>query len=357
MLRTGVGIAPIVFPLPIKKLTHQCDPLYVKALRMEDYMIISIDATSAGKEAVQYLQGVVSSHTGITKDHIFVSVTHSFSSPHFNHGENYEPVRKALVEAMEQIELQDTRIAYHVDECDINVQKNCWTEDGYWIGRNPDGYRNPEVKSLHLFHGDQEFACIINYDLQSSCVQNVDPTAVSSDIPGVLAEYYRHQGVACLFMPGACADQVPVSDDHEKLGKELYESIHTGITEELSRISVQTEYQELQKQVMKYSTKELTPHKAFDFETLEDTLEISVSLLKINDVTLCMTSPELNAQFGKEIESNLGEKIMVITMVNDAVKYLPQEWDYEHITYTAMNTMIARGSDERLMEVIRRMKK
>ncbi len=352
MMKAGVGSCEVKLSLPIKKLTHQRDPLYVKVLQTDHFVLVSFDATSMPGETAEYFKEVVERECGMAKENVLISMTHSFSSPHFNSDENNAAFEQALCTALHQVEKKECQIGFSENVCDVNVQRNIETKDGWWIGANPDGFSNKKVMSLFLFHEEKPFACLVNYDIQSSCVMHEDPAAVSADLPGALADEYRREGITCFFLPGACADQAPIHDNYKELAKIMKKAISLPnpaefVSEELKVTSVY-----LEKQKMLIPTKELTPHTSFVFESAGEMAEIPLIFLRLNEVMVCMTSPELNSAYGLLMENILPEKCMVVTMTNGAHKYLPQEGDYEKITYEAMNTVLARGSDRRFLHAL-----
>ncbi len=351
-MKAGAAEERVYLNLPIKKLDHELDPLYVKVLQTEQVVFVSFDATSMPGKAVSYFKHVVSRETGMPEENIIISMTHSFSSPHFNGEENYKAFEEALIKAIQKIELKEAGIGFGRSECAINVQRNVKTEQGWWIGRDLKGFSNRDVKSIFFFHDEKPFACLVNADVQSSCVMEKDPTAVSADLPGALADAYRKEGIACFFLAGACADQAPLNDDHLTLAAELKNSILIPEIEPWEEEELHTSFVSLEMQEMTIPTKELTPHTSFNFVPAREIARVPIIFLRWNNITLCMTSPELNSGYGVMIEELLPERSMIVTMTNGAFKYLPQEWDFENITYEAMNTVLARGSDERFFAAL-----
>lgn len=354
MIKAGANHCEVKLNLPIKGLYTQRNPLYVKVLQLDQIILVSMDVTSIPQSAIYQFKKIVADKTNLKEENIIISATHSFSSPHFNNDENMEPFKEALLDAL-NIELKECTIGYMQSECSINVQRNIQTNKGYWIGRNEVGYHDPQLQSVFLYHDQIPFAVLVNYDLQSSCIHEIDKSIVSSDIPGTLSDLYRKDGIECFYLPGACADMVPKDTNVEELGKELFQSIQNP-SEKVPLNSVRCKNFKvvLQKQEMKYATKDLVPHLQYDFKTLEEYVEIPITLLQLNDLVLCMTSVELNSRYGNKIKNMMGNKCCVVTMVNGANKYLPEESDYQNITYMAMNTEIARGSDVAFMKQLER---
>ncbi len=353
-MRAGAGSCAVSLSLPTKHQDHQLDPLFVKVLRTEEFILVSFDVTSMPGEVVQYFQEIVSRKTGLDSGRVIISVTHSFSAPHFNDTSCLKAFEEALVKALDEVVMKECSVGWSEGSCAVNVQRNIETPEGWWIGRNPEGPSDRSLRSIWFYHEDKPFACLVNYALQSSCVMELDPSAISADIPGALAEKMRQRGIHCFFLPGACADQVPADADHKKLAETMYRELIPGPGQPLHSEKIKNTTFSAETQKMKYSTKELRPHRSYEFENTGESEEIPLTILHINDIVLCMTAPELNSGFGEELRGRMPEKCMVATMVNGACKYMPEDIDFERITYQAMNTMIAKGQTRKLTEALER---
>lgn len=387
----GAGRAEILFAkedFPLKAYHSQHDPLYVKVLWLKketDVVIVSIDLTSLPDEAIDHFRRIVSDMLEVDYENVFISVTHSFSSPHIpvsisTQAEQnlsallYKRIDSALKQALHDAKDTLSKALIHFDsaECHINVNRNIQTEEGYWISQNPNGYSSHTVRTLYL-HNDRNInVCLINYDLQSSVMDQVKINGslqISGDIAGALSTKLAKKDIYAFFLPGCAGDQAPaytgenrekdgytyIQTASEQLCQAVYKSdlsYEEGESIQLTKVNVS-----LPEQKMKYGTRELKPHLTYEFEKTGNKITTFICDLCVNGIHILMTSPELNSSFGQKIREQYDENTMIVTLVNGACKYLPEKEDYEKITYTAMNTKIGQGSDQLFLEAVQRLKK
>jgi hypothetical protein len=399
VIYAGAGKAEIKFieaDFPLKAFAGVHDAIYARVILMEGeikFLLLSIELTSLTVGAVNHFRKLCSMVSGIDEENIFVSVTHTFSAPHIPPHVNNEQERrltdtmyaridKAVRDALKQaIDTKaPTQLEYAVTPCSLNVNRNISTPEGYWIGQNEEGYSDHLMRILKLKHEDGIFAYLINYDIQPSVMDKSrtisGESLISGDMAGEVCRSLEKGKITSIFLPGCAGDQSPIIqaasknacgediDIHEKgytiaevfgiymAGRVL---LSKGEVQDLS-LHMTSVTAMLPEQVMKYSTKELTPHKEYAFELTGNTIEVPISLLELGDVKLLMTPPELNSSFGTELRSILGEKLMIVTLVNGALKYLPQKRDFERITYTAMNTTLGYGSEEGFIQAVSELK-
>lgn len=114
-----------------------------------------------------------------------------------------------------------------------------------------------------------------------------------------------------------------------------------------AKVSVWNECVRCPEQEMLRSTKDIRPELQYSFNLTGEYVDITIEAIQIGEVILVGTQPELNSGYGALLKSySSGENILIMTMVNGGAKYLPEEKDYERITYTAMNTQLGRGASE-----------
>ena len=157
------------------------------------------------------------------------------------------------------------------------------------------------LKKVIIKKENQCIANIINYDLQCSVLDKVN--VISSDIAGYVSQRFLNENVISFFVPGAAADQMPRYSKQEysevkRLGELLYNSILKSGISISGQIIYKTKLVELPKQVMKYATKDLKPHKTFDFEITNEKLYVPIEYIGFDQLNILLTKPELNSEYG-----------------------------------------------------------
>lgn len=379
----GLGLAPVLIAedrFPLKAFTAQDDPLYVRVISLqadEKHIFVSIDMTSLPSHMIDRIRQQASKICGCEEGHVQVSVTHSFSSPHIPPAIKNDTdchvsevmtsaLTRALDEALRRAESMDeTEFRYGEAVCGLNVNRNVETEAGWWTGQDPDGFADHKVRVLSLVQKGKIRAALVNYDLQASLMDKVvmkdGGLHISADLTGEAARILKEQDIMMIFTPGAAADQAPFMKKEYPKDESRYELVREygrQLADAVSRACADSESIDMEKgiqlkqiqislpaQKMLIPTKELTPHRTFTFIKDENDIRTDITLLTIGSLSILMCAPELNSSFGSEIRACADGACMIMTLVNGAVKYLPQKEDYERITYTAMNTVIAEGAD------------
>lgn len=408
-LQAGAGRAEIGFTkedFPLKAFTGIHDKIYVRVLLLEakDAMaLVSVELTSLPPEAIRRFRRECSEAAGVDEKNVFVSVTHMFSGPHIpphitNEKEQklsdimYERLCGAIREASKKARdsVAESTVGYCETSCCLNVNRNIATKEGYWIGKNEDGFSDHTVRVLKFYREGELFAYLINYDIQSSVMDKSEARdggrLISGDLVGAACkELEQKQPVTAIFVPGCAGDQAPVAgavqinadgipeDIHEdgfvlvkQLGRYLADRVY-GAGETVSHgtdegvreaeLEIESVMAELPEQEMKYATKELRPHRQYSFELTGRSIQVPITLIRLDFIQILFTTPELNSGFGSKIRDILGRNLLIGTLVNGAVKYLPEEEDFKHITYEAMNSKLGIGSDGKFLEAVEKLKK
>ena len=361
---------------PLKAYTSVHDPIRVRVLITDAMAIVNMDLTSLPDDAVHHFQNIVKEETGILNS--FIIVSHTFSSPHIPfhiHEERekklsdtlYARIDTALRDALRKAlsAMKEVSVTYGEAECDLNVNRNVRTSEGWWLGENPSLYSNHTLQVLSFGN-----TSLVTYDMQSSLLNKAKGEdggfLISSDIYGYASEVLKKKGRNVLFLTGCAGDQTPAKKDEnlfvqrEEDGLILAQAVEKAVdhAEEIpvDQIAMVSEECDLPGQKMKIPTKDLTPHVTFDFEADHHSVRCENTLLQIGNVNLFFTMPELNSSFGNRIREITGKKTMIATLVNGGRKYLPEPEDYERITYNAMNTGIGKGADQVFLDHVKKMK-
>jgi neutral ceramidase len=381
-LYVGAGKAVIELPkedFPIKQYTGIHDELHVRVTIIQNDIrvaLVSIEITSLPQEAIREFKKNVSEAANIAPEHVWICATHTFSAPHLNDSLQCS-ITAALTKAVSAatLTLAPAKVGVTKGKCSININRNVQTERGWWLGRNEEG---PSVKDVHIvaFHRqdrDEVIAILFNYDIQSSVMDGSFSSQggklVSGDLSGEASRYIEREypgNVVASFFVGCAGDQSPLfkacadeKDIHEDgfvlveqsgqyLGKIVVEQAMI-ITEYQNdaKVSIWNTIVRCPEQEMLRGTKDIRPELQYSFNLTGGYVDISIEAIQIGTVLLVGTQPELNSGYGAALKScSSYQNIVLITMVNGGAKYLPEEEDYERITYTAMNTQLGRGASE-----------
>ncbi|TLF38847.1 hypothetical protein FEI15_09270 [Lacticaseibacillus zeae] len=383
-------ISPHDFPL--ENYVDFNSPLYVRCFVLKgdpSLSLLSVEMTSLPTWAIKRLQKTVSSITEIPVKNIWISVTHSFSSPHLPNDEKRDPHRyhviwEALKKSVQAAVVQANRaqqsftLGRGVIQCPVNVNRNVQTRQGWWLGRNFDEYSNHEVRVFAFKLANGQMSLLFNYDLQSSVFDHLSDQSgmmhIDHDLVGEAAAMFeaKRPGSIGIFLPGAAGDQRPLligsrgttRDQNQwlctqqaKILKECLEQVVQNIQnwQQLYQVSsFQSDFKVPQK-TTKVETFKLKPKSKAHFTNLDRSLSISLNGWHFNDWTILGTQPELNSAFGEKCRKQLhDDHAMLATLINGAIKYLPEQKDFDRITYQAQNAFIGIGADQIFLQNLKK---
>ena len=409
-LRAGAGKANIEIPVeffPQENFSGNHDDINVRIVILEcdkSIALVSLELTSLPESEVKLLKILVNSLTGILPDDIWICVTHSFSSPHFlppfmlkDEGarQKVDLLRQAIHEAVHKAadcavqQMKDAQIGFKSGECNVNVNRDVLTNKGWWIGSNLEGVSDKTLTVLRIDEKDgaitdNPIAILFNYNVQSSVMDGStmeDGTKkITSDLVGKASDFvetiYERRTVA-MFLIGAAGDQAPIKKaknvEVDMAGdlqeRDLQEEGYAFVTDlgeilgkETVRIAKEIKWMNSTR-IMTGEKEFLCPgqkmtsdihnlHPTFTYEYLSDEdREMSVEAIKIGEIVLLGTRPELNDQTSRELKrGSLFSQTLVITMVNGASKYMADKESYDKVTYESMNSPFGKGSAEILTE-------
>jgi len=403
-LRAGAGRSEIPMPVemfPFDSYTSIHDALNVRVLLLESNIsvaFVSFELITPPED--DSLKELVSNVTGIPTENIWFCASHTFSAPHlfpdgYLKGEDdrlkshmfKEKVKDALIEATKSAYagMTEAVLGCELGYCNINVNRDICTEEGWWLGVNETG---PSDKTLTILRVDaldfHTIGFLISFPVQSS-VMNDSVMAdggrmVSGDLAGVTSRYLEdeYEGAVALFCVGAAGDQAPLFKAKynyiNRYGEICERDIHEGgfvLVEELGRRLGEnavlvaekikcrdfTEAVHTRKSIVKCPGKKmvndlrsLSPSKQFNFVP-EGKREVPVEVMVLGDLALVGVRPELCCVTSQQIKRGSPfEKTVVLTTVNGGEKYMADESSYDRITYEAMNSPFGRGSAEILRD-------
>lgn len=395
-LLAGAARVPIEIPpsfFPYEGFAGLHDLLYVRALVLADgvnqFLWVVADLTSLPNGFVLDLKKQLSLQYGLDELAIWIGISHTFQSPHIKYGSEDEKdklfcdaVKYAIFSATDDAmqSQEQVRLGMGVGTCDVNCNRDVLTSRGWWKGSNPEGPSDKHVRIIRIENLDGNVVALwINYAVQSSVLQN-SVSLVSGDLAGLVTrtvECQFHDDVVAIWGVGAAGDQDPLFKANWKsadgvnhtldekgafgLLEMLADRLSTAILHTTKAIITKESYGELKVLAQKIripgqeifpDIHTMKPTKKYVFIPSEDR-EVTIHILVVDSIAFVGLAPELVCVTAKEISDNSPYRnLMLMTMVNGGMKYLPDAASYEKITYAAMNSYGAKGAAELVRDAI-----
>lgn len=402
-MKAGAGKARINLDgvLPFDGFDVELDSLWVRAVLVEAgnrSCIVSVEATSLRTDVVEPLRALVAREASCAPGLVWVTVTHTFSSPHVRTPEHLasdsereknallrarieEATRAAVRQALETLSEAKLLVGNGATAC--NVNRDVETPAGWWLGHNPQGYSDKRLQSICLrrMGAEEPIALLFTVDVQSSVLDKAHDAqgnkVVSGDLAGraSTAAEKNFPGCVALFLTGAAADQAPVRQavatrvdaagnvKQRDLGngQELLDMLGEWFAAELldtlthiAPVPCDTVSGDVCKVRLPGQQRgdfhSLRPQRTYTYAPAGDE-EVQLNILRWGDVVLVGTEPELSSSFGTQVRA-LAPHVVLATLVNGAKKYLPSSDAYDRVTYEAMNSGFGRGADTVLFQAI-----
>jgi len=402
-ITAGAGRSEIVLPenyFPSNEFTEMKDPLTVRAVYMaggDEALLVSLEITSLMGEDLDDFRRRAADASGVAEEKIWMTVTHTFDSPHIRpafmlHTEAEKEKNTELKEAFLKAEENACRQAREKAEsavvrsastiCNINVNRNVLTRDGWWLGHDEEGPSDKTVTAIRIdAESGNPIAVIFSYDIQSAVMQFVKVSSggciYSGDIAGWASrDTEKHiPGAIAMFLCGCAGDQVPglqgrydrVNPDGALQRIELHDEAISLMHAQGHRlgasavraaaaaaekapedavIAMSREKINLPAQHIEHDLSKLHPCHQYEY-TPEGEREATLDVITIGDAAIVATQAELGTETGTRIRSaSPYGRTIVATMVNGGAKYMPRRDAYEKNYYEAMNSPFAAGSAE-----------
>lgn len=365
--------------LPVDGFTAVHDTLHVRALVLDDgnrTVIVSVEITSIFPPTQRRFEKTIQSITGAERENIWLCLTHSFSGPHIWPRDGKGPPRSeeelercqriedayaAALEAALKAALDSMRPAvmgHARGESSVAVSRNVETEDGWWLGSDPDA---PCDRSLPVLRIDGEdgapIAVLFSYGVRSEVMSSLK--RVSSDLcGGASVRLEKALGVPSIFLCGACGDQEPgrkgsaeaLDEQSDALAADvlaLYQCIA-----ELKAVSVQSGSTTITcpTKWMNRDLKSLRPTRTAEF-TPDGEKTTTAYVLRLGSFVLAGVQPEIGSVTSKEIAAGVpGDNVAVCVMVNGGDKCMPEREAYELVKYQCLNSPFMPGAAEALRD-------
>lgn len=405
----GSGKAWVTFDgmnWPVDGFSGQHDLPGVRVLLLERarsrLCIVVVELTSLSEETIAEMKAVIQETTHVPADNIVICASHTFSVPHIfpqvhippgtSIAQNQEMVNRfktALLTAAEQAmaHMQPARLGCGSGLCKVNINRDQPGKNGWWPGRNSDGFTDPFVGVIRIDdrHG-QPLAVLFNYAVQSSVTEGFQPSSqgklISADLAGSAARYIEEHTPAnpvALFLVGAAGDQAPIfqaiqtvvndngSVSHNAQHIDAYKMLHqlgARLGEEVVKVmativSSTPARLQIMRQHITVPALHFTPENApkgpvttFHYQPAGNT-QVPVTLVQMGESIWIGLQPELSAITAAYIRKHSPFRHTLISiMVDGAAKYMPDAKSYERFTYEARSSPFAPGAAERLATAI-----
>lgn len=402
MTKVGAGKARVVLDgiLPFDGFDAVHDDLHARALVVEAderACLVTLEVTSLRPDHVARLRTTAAEAAGCAEEAVWVCVTHTFSAPHVRTPEHLAPEERprnerladAYVSAVREAASRaagtavEATLSWGSASADVNVNRDVETPGGWWLGANPEGFSDHDVRVLvaRRASDDSPLAVAFSCDVQSSVLdRSRTPDGrrlVSGDLAGVATARIERElpGCVALFVVGCAGDQAPteqaVTQEVMSSGEVVRHDAHEAgfdMAERLGARLAQAAIGALPQAVpfacghvcatshpltcpgqQRADFATLAPHRTYEYLPAEP-VTTTVSVLELGELVLVGVEPELPSVLGSRIRrevASVGQgPADILTMVNGGAKYLPDFGAYDKITYEAMNSGFARGSDE-----------
>lgn len=408
-MRAGAGKAEVDLSgvLPFDGFGSLHDALSARAIMLEAggrcVCIVSLEMTSIAPALMQKLRAAVSDASDLAGEDVWICVSHTFSAPHVRTpahlADDAERSRNVLLEdayvaavkaavLKAKSGLQEATFSFGCGKAPVNVNRDIETPAGWWLGANPEGFSDQSVRVLAAEDTQgRRLAVLFSCDVQPSVLQGSRTSdgmhAIAGDLAGVASRAIERElggEAVALFVVGCAGDQAPVEQavtkefrpggsvgEHdlgdegfavaECLGRQLACGAVAGlaVAEPVAAAKIEAFRCVLScpgQERAEFST--LAPKLSYEYRKAAP-VATTVSLISFGRLVLVGLEPEVESAFGAGIRQQareLGLVADVWTLVNGGQKYLPSKSAYQRITYEAMNSAFAEGSEELLRQDI-----
>ena len=218
------------------------DPLYASCIFLDDgetkFAFVAMDMTKYSKKYVRNVRLRVSESTGIPKDHITISCSHTHSGPLAAGRYDMEGLEQGLGPDPDYLkQLEDKLVSLvetacrHPFDARIGIEKGyCGKEQG--VGgnrRDKDGITDPDVWVLGIRDMEERWrGCLVEYALHPTFIHG-ESNVVTADYPCYIRQYLAETkpGITVLFAQGTSGNQ---SSRYFRTGQNYREAKRVGET-------------------------------------------------------------------------------------------------------------------------------
>jgi len=186
--------------------------------------LVTLDLPGLSDWYGQQLRARVAAALGLGLEAVIAVASHTHSAPMLGDDAWSAATIDAIVAAAERAATDPVEVEASLaeDEIDFDVNRRLVVDGVAEARPNPDGPRDPRVRTLALRSGDRLVALVSHVVCHANLLLGPDSARISADFPGEARERLtaRH-GAPWLFVPGAAGDvrpSTPVVDGEFVLG-------------------------------------------------------------------------------------------------------------------------------------------
>lgn len=347
--------------------------------------------------------------SGIPAEQIWLSATHTVTTPHFFVRDHNPPeenaiasrMRKKYVEAAQaaitraNASIQRASIGFGKGTCRANVNRVIETRDGWWLGSGEEWTADHSVPVIRIDGAEnQPIAILYNYNSEQAVmdksVMSDGGRYVTADLSGAASRFVEAEysdKVVALFLPGVSTDQGPAYKavrtvrgrngsyrsvdikeagwillelQGERLGEQVLvaaEHIFCKAPQSPIRLENRTFWFPGQRFKGVKPRPDAGPVKQWIFERIEDKTR-SVEVLVLGNSAL-VVADGIGVETAMKIkEQSPFENTILVSSVSggakrqptDGEKYMAEKIHYDRVTFQARNSEFAKGSAEKMQE-------
>jgi Neutral/alkaline non-lysosomal ceramidase, N-terminal len=357
------------------------DNIYVRAIVIDNgserAAIAAVELIDVSEEMWTTASERVAKEAGISPEYLVVAATHTHSAPspggfapsNAQTSAYIARVEDAIVSAVRQAEanLQPARMGIGRGTAYVNVNRDIYTGNGWWLGDNRNG---PSDKTVVVIRFDSlagdPIAFFINYAVHGT-VMGPHNTQLSGDLPGATSRsvesHYGSNAVA-VWTRGAAGDQNPVYmtwlTTHPERPEDfsLVEALGQILAEEVIRIADNLVKENAATSVTIGGEQKVVSCPGHRFEpaiqpgtapkfVATDAVNLRLGVLKINDIALVIVNGEVTTPIWERLkQASPYTNIVMVDTANGALSYLTEDEAYDRLTFEVIRTRPQRGCAE-----------
>lgn len=239
--RAGAGKCEISYPAELFPFrdgpdlwTGIHDVPCVRAVLLEAgvrMILISLEVVLLDGEMDAAARRIAAQLTGIPEEHVWVSATHTVSTPHFFVRPHNSPEENAVASRMQENILAAVKtavaqasgsvraasIGFGAGICRANVNRVIETKDGWWLGSGEEFPTDHSVPVVRIDAEDgQPLAILYHYNCElavmDKSIMSDGGRHITADLAGTASRFVEaeyNDKVVALFLPGVSTDQGP----------------------------------------------------------------------------------------------------------------------------------------------------